>query len=59
MSDDKTVEQVARALCRFDGRDPDAPRPGLHEPTWLEYEARAIQSIEATRKVAAGMRAPN
>lgn len=46
------VERVARALCRYDGYDPDkivGVRP-LQSPQWDLYRKRARAAIEVMRE---------
>lgn len=52
MAEMSKVEEVARALCRQEGEDPDLPTP--HHPTvkhlWEHYIPSARAAIEAMRK---------
>lgn len=57
------VETMARAMCRADGHDPDAPiappRPENDEapspaPRWRAYEAQARRLVEAQAALLAG-----
>jgi hypothetical protein len=38
MSDDSAIEEIARAICKANGRDPDAPR-------WIEYPGGRTSGI--------------
>ena len=38
MTMDKLVEKVARAICKWDGADPDER---LHRPRWYNYREEA------------------
>lgn len=50
-TDDATVERVARALCIYEGRNPDAPQSAEYPdaPRWFEYRGASLAAIAAMK----------
>lgn len=51
------LEVVCRALCDFDGREPDFVRHGV--PAWRRYEAKALTVLNALTFAAIDSYPPN